>query len=172
MWSLILIKTPAIEWLVYGNALHLRMDTKKSLLYYNEIGPCAQIYNNHSTFISEQRWERLYDILKRKRIFTLDSYNFCVFNGVASKTIHESLCESRFGNWVRDFPADPTVIKCVWCCWEAPTIGSHNLMLRQTLLCTRGSGKAPRRPWMVYAIFRVEDFSWSGELITLWQWHF
>ena len=91
----------------------LKNGHQKVIMYYNEIGPCAQIYNNHSTFISEQRWERLYDILKRKRIFTLDSYNFCVFNGVASKTIHESLCESRFGNWVRDFPADPTVIKCV-----------------------------------------------------------
>ena len=79
-------------------------------MYYDKIGPCARIYNKHSKFNSEQRWKHLYDILKRKRIFTLDSYNFCVFNGVESKTINDSLCESQFGNWVREFPTNPTAI--------------------------------------------------------------
>lgn len=74
--------TPIFEWylprLLGKNGHH-------KIMPYDEIDLCAQNVDSIEGFIVNTNWEGLCDHLKR-RIFTLDSYNFCILGNCNSET--------------------------------------------------------------------------------------
>ena len=67
---------PMVEW--YMACLNLWTDTQMTCVLMRS----DKIYTHHSSFNSEQKWEDLCACLRKKRVFSLTSCNFCISTSI------------------------------------------------------------------------------------------